>query len=174
MPSTKNSIKNSMEYYNSISQGYEELHGEEQRRKLTIVRQHLRVKGSELLLDVGCGTGITTQFSSRTVGIDPAIRLLKKARIRSRVNGVAEHLPFKDSAFDIIVSITAIQNFQDIEEGLKEILRVGKDRFALSFLKKSVKREDIESGINRLFRVTEIIEEEKDVIIFCDKRRVIT
>ena len=70
----------------------------------------------------------------------------------------------KDNFFDIVISITAIQNFTNIEKGLKEIKRVGKDRFILTFLKKSSKKDKIIKLIQKIFKVKEIIEEEKDII----------
>ena len=81
----------------------------------------------------------------------------------------AENLPFKDSSFDVVISITAIQNFHDIEKGLKEIRRVGKDRFVLSFLKRSPKKDIITKNIKKLFKVVKEIEEEKDIIFIAKK-----
>ena len=48
-----------------------------------------------------------------------------------------------------------------------EIKRVGKDRFVLSFLKRSDKKEIIDKLIRRIFKVREVIEEDKDLIYFC-------
>jgi hypothetical protein len=44
---------------------------------------------------------------------------------------------------------------------------VGKDRFVLSFLKKSPKKQIIDKIIRKLFKVKEVIEEDKDLIYFC-------
>ena len=135
----------------------------------------MSIKASDKLLDVGCGTGITSQFSEYgcfVVGADPSIKLLQKAEkngLKNRACAEAENLPFKDHSFDVVISITAIQNFHDIEKGLKEIRRVGKDRFVLSFLKRSPKKDIITKNIKKLFKVVKEIEEEKD-IIFIAKR----
>ena len=79
------------------------------------------------------------------------------------------HMPYDDNSFDIIVSITAIQNFQDIERGLKEIKRTAKNLIILSFLKKSEKKEPILNLIKNIFKIKEITEEDKDVIVICYK-----
>lgn len=160
-----------MNYYDKIAEGYEELHEEEQLEKIEIIKQKLNINPTDKLLDVGCGSGITTRpWGCVRYGIDTSKKLLEKA-IKNDKKGKympahAEKIPFPDNSFDIVISITAIQNFEDIEKGLKEIKRVGKKRFVLSFLKKSLKREKIEKLINILFSVKEKIEEDKDIIFF--------
>lgn len=154
-----------MGYYDEISKGYEELHKEEQLKKLDLIQKNFKVSEDELLLDVGCGTGITTSpWKCGKIGLDPAIKLLEKADSGIYVNAEAEHIPFKDKSFDVVISITAIQNFHDIEKGLEEIKRVGKERFVLSFLKKSSKREIITNLIEKYFKIKKMIKEDKDLI----------
>jgi len=160
-----------MGYYDEISEGYEELHQEEQEKKIKIIKEHLKVNPDDKLLDVGCGTGLTTEpWDCKRAGIDPSSGLLERARNKDKIEyklAFAEDIPYPDDFFDIVVSITAIQNFNDIEKGLNEIKRVGKDRFVLSFLKKSPKKELIENLIEGIFDVEKIIIEEKDEIYFC-------
>jgi len=165
-----------MTYYNEISEGYEELHKEEQEKKITIIKPVMKelfhLKPTDKLLDVGCGTGLTTgPWDCIKTGIDPAPKLIEKAICKATGTSYkiasAENIPFPDNSFDIVISITAIQNFADIEKGLTEIKRVGKDRFILSFLKKSPKRELITNLIQKHFKIKKTIEEEKDLIYFC-------
>lgn len=165
-----------MTYYDQISQGYEELHKAEQEAKLMIIKANIAIRPDYKLLDVGCGTGITSQFAEHgcfVVGADPAIKLLDKSKKKKkpdfRVCAEAEHLPFKGNSFDIVVSVTAIQNFHDIGKGLNEIKRVGKNKFALTFLKRSDKKDKIIKIIKKLFKVQRIIEEEKDIILIAGK-----
>ena len=116
------------------------------------------------LLDVGCGTGITTQFECDNYGLDPAIKLLLRHKEGKYVCAEAEHIPFKDDCFDHVVSITAVQNFHDIEAGIKEIKRVAKKTVVITALKKSPKISEIREIIEREFRVEREIEEEKDIV----------
>jgi len=153
-----------MNYYNEISKGYEELHKEEQLEKVKLIKKYIKIKPKELLLDVGCGTGLTTQWKCKTYGIDPAIKLLKRAKNANYLNSEAENLPFKDKQFDWVISITAIQNFHNIKKALKEIKRVGKKNFVLTFLKKSSKKKQIETNIKKLFKINKTIEQDKDII----------
>lgn len=159
-----------MSFYNQISKGYDELYGEEQFKKLDIIKNNLDIKKNDLLLDVGCGTGISSQFNCKVIGLDPSIKLLK-FKNKAKINSVAEKLPFKDNIFDFIISITAIHNFQDIEKSFKEIKRVGKNKFVFSILKKSKKFDEIENLIKKYFNIEEIIEEDKDAIFFLKENK---
>tara|TARA_Y100000031_G_C7998126_1_gene282314 strand:- start:65 stop:538 length:474 start_codon:yes stop_codon:yes gene_type:complete len=154
-----------MNYYDEISEGYDELHREEQEKKLEIIKKHLKVRKTDRLLDVGCGSGLSSGFDCQVIGIDPSFKLLEKS-FTNKVHGYGEYLPFKDDSFDIVVSITALQNFEDIELGLSEMKRVGMDRFVISFLRKSDKREKIMGLVMKYFTVEKVIDEEKDVILF--------
>jgi ubiquinone/menaquinone biosynthesis C-methylase UbiE len=158
-------------YYDSISEGYEELHREEQEKKMRIILSEIKVNPDETLLDVGCGTGITTvPWNCIRTGIDPAKKLLEKAHEKQKVRYVlaaAENIPFPDNNFDVVTSVTAIQNFSDIRKGLSEIKRVGRKRYVLTYLKKSRKAGMIEGLIAEMFKVKKRIEEEKDIIFIC-------
>lgn len=163
-----------MGYYDEISLGYEELHKEEQLKKIRLIKKYFKVKPSDKLLDVGCGTGLTTEaWECKRYGVDPAPKLLARARGKGEIEyklAAAENIPYPDNYFDAVISVTAIQNFKDIEKGLSEIKRIGKNRFVLSFLKKSEKREKIINLIRKYFKVEKGIEEEKDLIYLCCKK----
>jgi ubiquinone/menaquinone biosynthesis C-methylase UbiE len=160
-----------MGYYDEISEGYEELHKEEQLKKVKIILNKLNLKKTDKLLDVGCGTGFyLDMFKCKVTGVDPAPKLIKKYKGEQKIIlARAEELPFPDNSFHIVTSITAIQNFEDIEKGLQEMKRVGKKNFVLSALKRSNRISLIEKLINHLFIVDEKIEEDKDIIFFCHK-----
>lgn len=89
------------------------------------------------VLDVGCGTGyLLGQLATRAggavelAGIDPAPAMIAAARagiqndrLRFTV-GVAEHLPFPDAHFDLVVSTTSFDHWGDQRAGLAECARV--------------------------------------------------
>jgi len=162
-----------MGYYDDISKGYEELHRDEQLKKVNIILSKLKLSHDDKLLDVACGSGLyLDMFKCQATGLDPAKKLIKKYKGKNKVVvGRAEELPFPDKSFDIVTCITAVHNFEDIEQGLREMERVGKDRYIISILKRSPKLATIEKLIRKIFRVEEIVEEDKDNIFFCRKKK---
>ncbi|MFH0869715.1 MAG: methyltransferase domain-containing protein [archaeon] len=161
-----------MGYYDDISKGYEELHREEQLKKINIILGKLKPSPTDRLLDVACGSGLyLDMFNCQVTGLDPAKKLIAKYKGKNKVIlGRAEELPFPDKSFDIVTCITAVHNFDDIDKGLEEMLRVGKKSWVLSILKRSPKFPEIEKKIRRLFAIKDIIEEDKDVIFFCNAK----
>ena len=156
-------------YYNQISKGYEELHKEEQQKKIAIIKEHIQFHENWRVLDVGCGPYFA-DLKGKVIGIDPARKLLKVAQKKIPViEGKGELLPFKDNVFMAVISITALQNFTSIEKGIKEMKRVAKEYIAISVLKKSSMIQIIEELIPKMLKVERIVEEEKDIIFFCRK-----
>jgi len=165
-----------MDFYKLISKGYDGLYGEEQKVKHDIIKANLNIKNGDLLLDVGCGTG--SSFNCRVIGIDPSMELLQQSQNNNNKNSYnafnkilakAENIPFKDNAFDKVISVTSMHNFDDFEKGILEIKRVGKRDFAFSILKKANDFESIETGIKDNFNVAKIIDGKKDWIFICSK-----
>jgi ubiquinone/menaquinone biosynthesis C-methylase UbiE len=89
------------------------------------------------VLDVGCGTGyLLRRLATRLpaaielVGIDAAPSMIEVAeavaddgRLRFSL-GVAEHLPYPDQTFDLVVSTTSFDHWADQQAGLAECARV--------------------------------------------------
>lgn len=163
-----------MNYYDQIAPGYNRLHQEEQLLKLSFVLDSGLFAAEDVLLDVGCGTGFCLdKYPCKNVhGIDPAKKLVEQYRGKHSIHvASAESLPFADQSFDVVVSLTAAQNFSDPLKALEEIRRVGKNRFIITFLRRSAKRELLTSLIHNVFEGFSIASEEyvQDVVFFINK-----
>lgn len=152
--------------YSTISKSYNELYKEEQLKKLNLIKQFLKIKPTDKLLDIGAGTGISTNFlKCKVFGIEPCRLLLIQGK--NIIESEAEHLPFKDKSFDIILCLTSIHHF-NLESSIKEIKRVSKPnvKIIISILKKANKFDQIKKELLNNFKLKKEIEEEKDFIYF--------
>jgi ubiquinone/menaquinone biosynthesis C-methylase UbiE len=94
----------------------------------------LDLQPGEKILDAGCGTGIFTldylAQGAEVVGLDisePMLRLAKEKAAGypfSIVKGDMLYLPFKDNAFDKVVSVTALEFIADGRKAVDELFRV--------------------------------------------------
>jgi ubiquinone/menaquinone biosynthesis C-methylase UbiE len=143
-----------MQYYNTIAKSYNELHKEEQKNKINIIKSLIKIK--QPVLDIGAGTGISSE-PFKAIALDPSIEMLKQYKGK-KVQAIAESLPFKDNTFNTIISVTALHH-SNIKKALKEIERVAKKdaNIAITILKKSK---------IRLTKPFQKIEESKDFIYY--------
>ncbi len=158
--------------YDKIAKGYNELHGEEQVKKAEIIKEVLlKKKQSGLLLDIGGGTGISTEVFVKEfdcIILDPCEELLEEEPATCvKILGSAEELPFSDKKFDVIISLTALHH-ADLTLAFKEIKRVAKDDafIAISFLKQAKNIKEFETVFRSSCDNVEVIDEGKDLIFF--------
>ena len=153
--------------YNKIAKSYDELYKEEQLNKLRIISKILKVSKNYLLLDLGAGTGISTNyFNCKCYGIEPSLEMIKHGK-GNLINANAENLPFKSKKFDIIIAVTSFHNFNNFDKSISEIKRVSKQKckIVITLLKKSKNLELIKEKLIKNFKMEEI-NEEKDLILY--------
>ncbi len=110
-------------------------------------------KQPQNILDIATGTGdlaisLTRTNAKEIIGLDISDGMLEVGRqkiksknmdgIISMVTGDSEDLPFEDNTFDAITVAFGIRNFEQLEKGLTEILRVLKPNGIFVILETSV------------------------------------
>ena len=106
------------------------------------------------ILDIATGTGdLAIKFAEKTsasniIGLDLSEGMLAMAREKVEgtnlsnkvkfIKGDSEALPFDDNMFDAITVSFGIRNFENLEKGLAEILRVLKPKGIFIILETSV------------------------------------
>src|SRR5215469_8598339 len=84
------------------------------------------------LLEVGCGAGMGLAYLStraaRVVGGDYTMTLVKEARAHIERTPLlrfdAQHLPFADGSFDVVLMLEMIYYIPDLDQSLAEARRV--------------------------------------------------
>ncbi|MCL4109854.1 UNVERIFIED_CONTAM: hypothetical protein GTU68_028763 [Idotea baltica] len=105
------------------------------------------------ILDVATGTGdmalmYAKDSEANIIGQDISTGMLEiarqkslKSKLEKKVSfqtGDAENMPFENEAFDVVSVSYGIRNFEDLEKGLGEILRVLRNNGQLIILETSV------------------------------------
>jgi demethylmenaquinone methyltransferase/2-methoxy-6-polyprenyl-1,4-benzoquinol methylase len=108
--------------------------GQDRRWRRRVARRVAGARPSKLL-DVCTGTGDLAFASSGTAvsfGCDFSFAMLARARVKARLGGRrlaliaadALSLPFSDASFDVVTVAFGVRNYERLDDGLRELLRV--------------------------------------------------
>lgn len=110
----------------------------------------------EIILDIATGTGdlainLAETGAEKIIGLDISSGMLEigKTKIQRKhleskiemVLGDSENIPFENNTFDAITVAFGIRNFESLEQGLKEILRVLKPGGSFVILETSIPKK---------------------------------
>jgi ubiquinone/menaquinone biosynthesis C-methylase UbiE len=94
----------------------------------------LKPRRGEFMLDAGCGTGVFTidilALGAHVIGIDISMPMLNRARENAKgypfepILADILNLPFPESIFDRVISVTTIEFVEDAKGAVKELFRV--------------------------------------------------
>jgi demethylmenaquinone methyltransferase/2-methoxy-6-polyprenyl-1,4-benzoquinol methylase len=110
-------------------------------------------KNPKTVLDIATGTGdlailMTNTSAEKIIGLDISAGMLEVGRNKIRAKNLSdkiemiladsENMPFEDNTFDAITVAFGVRNFENLEKGLAEILRVLKPNGIFVILETSV------------------------------------
>jgi len=157
-----NEKQRTMRHYDQQAKIYDARYLDEQNTKLESILHSLERDSTELIFDMGCGTGFLFQHLNNTakvlVGLDTSSNLLQEAKKRTKkmsnillIRADADNTPFPDHIFDRAFAITLLQNMPDPTKTVEEIKRVSKPEavFVLTGLKKKFTRESFVDLLKR-------------------------
>lgn len=91
------------------------------------------LRPGDRVLEVGCGAGDGVALTARRVGaervaaVEPARRYVDLVRLRvpgaDVRHGDAEHVPFDDLSFSVVLAIDSMHHWRDRERGLAAVVR---------------------------------------------------
>jgi len=158
--------RNVADYYSALARGYEELYGEEQLTKLREAEEHIGLQPCDIVLDLGCGTGLLSrevaQMVRDVVGLDISREMLRVGGQWQRVLGDAENLPFRDGVFDKVLCFTVLQNLEHPQAALEQVRRVCRGVVAVSVHKRLWARERLVGLFEEFFSLSVVAEGERD------------
>jgi SAM-dependent methyltransferase len=102
----------------------------------------LKIRNTQTLLDVGCGTGYFSDMAFKqgadVTGIDASDEFIKQAKKRNAgvkfFSGEMEELPFEGNYFDFVCGFNSYQYAANIKNALTEAKRVLKDNGRLAVM----------------------------------------
>jgi len=109
--------------YDRIGVGYATIRLPDRRLAALI---HQAIGDAETVLNVGAGAGSYEPPGRAVVAVEPSSVMLAQHRGTRRVQGVAEHLPFDDAAFDVAMAVMTVHHWDDLDRGLAELRRVSR------------------------------------------------
>jgi len=151
------SKQNQVKWWCNIYQEGDIEYGVQLRLKQTVewISENETLKRNGILLDLGCGTGVTSyalqKLCNKIVGIDQAFSMAEKAKLSFSsakipldfLQGDVEALPFKTDSADFVVCLGVISYLESGQKAILEIARVLKPRgvVILSFHRELILRE---------------------------------
>lgn len=143
--------------FDTISENYDNLNrmislGTDQGWRRNVLKM-VSATNPESILDIATGTGdlailLSKSNANRIVGLDLSAGMLEvgKEKVKAlglsekieMIQGDSENLPFQDNTFDAITVAFGVRNFENLEKGLSEILRVLKPNGIFVILETSV------------------------------------
>ncbi|MFQ5999844.1 MAG: class I SAM-dependent methyltransferase, partial [Candidatus Bathyarchaeia archaeon] len=130
-----NKKRKAMRHYDRLAPVYDIQYGEEQNAKIEAALNNAKPGENELVLDLGCGTGLLFEQIAKSAklvaGIDISSKILQEAKKRAKrrpntaiLRADADYTPFQNKIFNYVFAVTLLQNMPNPLKTLQEIKRV--------------------------------------------------
>ncbi len=141
-----------MKRYNETASKYDDRYRSIQEQKYREIFSMIDYDVNDIVLDVGSGTGLLLDYLSSSVEnilcCDLSFNMLVEGRKRHNnaifICADSDHLPFRDSSFDLTTCISVIQNLPEPFQTIEESFRILKDGGRLLLTALDKKYTDIE------------------------------
>jgi len=154
--------RKTMRHYDQLAPVYDIQYAEEQNAKIEAALKNAKPGENELVLDLGCGTGLLFEWVAKSakliVGIDISSKILQEAKKRAEqlsntaiLRADADHTPFQNQTFNYVFAVTLLQNMPNPLKTLQEIKRVSnaQSTIIITGLKKKFSQEHFISLLNK-------------------------
>jgi SAM-dependent methyltransferase len=94
---------------------------------------HAELQDAATIVNLGAGVGSYEPEGRDLIAVElSSLMISQRPRGSSPVvQARAEHVPFRDGAFDVAMAVLSLHHWSDIEAGLREAVRVAKHRIVL-------------------------------------------
>ena len=154
--------RTTMRHYDHLAPSYDAQYSEEQNAQIEAALNNIPLSQNDLILDLGCGTGLLFQHVAKSAklvaGIDVSSKILQEAKKRTKqlsntavIRADADYTPFQNQTFDQVFAITLLQNMPNPLKTLQEIKRVSKPQstIVVTGLKKKFTQEHFIKLLNK-------------------------
>jgi SAM-dependent methyltransferase len=116
--------------YDKIGVGYNTYRKPDPRIAAALSRE---IGTAERIINIGAGAGSYEPIDRYLVALEPSWAMIEQHPKNGSfcVQGFSEALPFRDQTFDVGLAILTIHHWANIAKGLKEAMRVNKQRLIL-------------------------------------------
>jgi SAM-dependent methyltransferase len=91
---------------------------------------HAALGDARSVLNIGAGAGSYEPTDREVIAVEPSavMRAQRPPSAAPAIDGVAEALPLPDRSVDAVMGVFTMQHWSDVERGLAEVARVGRER----------------------------------------------
>lgn len=126
--------------YDRMGLSYSEVRRADPRIECTL---HAALGDAETVLNVGAGAGSYEPRDREVIPVEPSPVMIdqRQPELAPAIQGVAESIPLADQSVDATMGVFTMQHWNDVDQGLAEVMRVTRERIVFMTLDPEVTAE---------------------------------